>query len=803
MTVLNTLIPQQAVETLGWTLIHFAWQGLALAILLAVALRLLRKASANLRYVVGWSALVLMVMLPIATVLLTLRPAEPGHAIHRDGNTIAAAAESLVLGSTTILFGVDAEPGAIAGNTALSAPDWTQRITSALESALPPIVLGWLLGVFGLSMWRLCGWAQLQILKRRTVTPLGPRWQEMLVNLAGRLHLRRTVRALQSAMIDVPMVIGSIRPIILIPASVLTGSTPQQLEAILLHELAHIRRYDYLANLIQVAIETLGFFHPAVWWVSRTIHIERENCCDDVAAAALQNKVRYARALAWLEETRTQQARLAVAATGSNLLHRISRLVGTSPNEANRYGWIAILAAILLFAPLALSAAHGAELNLRPIKVRPEPLSRLNPKLRWMTRDRIRAIWIGDDLFDKSIEGDRTKAQVIADAGFNVVMVGMGPNTDDTPSGVVDTSKPLALKHDRSKSTALETRLAPNIAEAHRVGLHFFVNWKYGTHHLEPYRKYRSPTKGVAKYTCCPIDETYIAGQHVGKWAVKIAEGGADGINIDTEMYHSDTAEYPDPCVCDDCFATYLKRYATNWKAVYDSVAADERGKWLVDRGALDNLINPWWGDSHYVMFAAKRIEKLWDGVRRRCQAVNPTFVLARYGVFGRLPGMERGLGTPSVPCPMFAGSEYPHGPYRGSFLSKKQIVVGMPMLYVCGTYIKAQPPEMVAKSALQASLYTDGWWAWYGTSLLQDDLPGDYGRAANTSRSDYLDRIKAVHAEIDRILASPKDQWPEREDGKLNWLKKRVAEAKDDKARAEIQAVLTRYMGYVRQGGY
>ena len=471
---------------------------------------------------------------------------------------------------------------------------------------------------------------------------------------------------------------------------------------------------------------------------------------------------------------------------------------------------VGVISLALLFAiwPMFGCVADAAELELRPIKVPPEPLSRLHPKLKWMTEQKIRAIWVGDDLFDKSIEGDRTKAEVIADAGFNLVLVGMNPNSDGTPSGVVDTSKPLDPKHDRSKSTDVETRLAPNVAEAHRVGLSFFVNWKYGTGHLEPYRKYRSPTKGVAKLTCCPIDEEYIAGQHVGKWAVMIAQGGADGINIDTEMYHSDTAEYHDPCVCDVCFATYLKQFASDWQAVYDSVPADERGQWLVDRKALDTLENPWWGSSHYAIYAAKRIEKLWDGIRQRCQAINPAFVLARYGVFDRLPGMERGLGTSTVPCPMFNGNEYPMGPYRGSFISTKRINATMPVLYLCGTYVKAQPPELVAKSARQASLYTHGWWAWYGTALLVDNLPGDYGRHEGTSRSDYLDRIAEVHAEIDKLLASPKSEWPKREDGKLNMLqasfgKAEAEAAKTAKALAEAKTALDNYRNLLRQGGY
>ncbi len=135
MTVLNTLIPRQAVETLGWMLIHFAWQAVALAILLAIALRLLRKASANLRYVVGWSALVLMVILPIATVLLTLHSAEPEQAIHRDGNPIAAAAESLVLGSTTM---PQSGPGPFCGVSTVhpALPDSTSSSRATLRSGV-------------------------------------------------------------------------------------------------------------------------------------------------------------------------------------------------------------------------------------------------------------------------------------------------------------------------------------------------------------------------------------------------------------------------------------------------------------------------------------------------------------------------------------------------------------------------------------------------------------------------------------------------------------------------------------------
>ena len=471
-----------------------------------------------------------------------------------------------------------------------------------------------------------------------------------------------------------------------------------------------------------------------------------------------------------------------------------------------------LLAASIVAGACELSAgatAGDADIDLRPIKVTPEPLTRLHPKLKWMTEQKIRMMWIGDDLFEKYADTDKTKGQVIVDAGFNLVRISMGVNTSNKPSGVVDTSKPLELKHDRSKSTVLETRLAPNVAEARRVGIPLMVGWQYGSHHLEPYRKYRTDKGELHKISCCPLDKAYIAGQHIGKWAVKLAEGGADGMLIDMEMYHSDTTWFRGACTCDDCFATYLKRYATNWRAVYRQVPADQRSKWLVDRKALDNRHS--WSQSHYASFAATRVEAMYDAIRRKCQEINPTFFFGIAPQLNHLRGVERGLGTPSVPCLVFGEHEYPCGAYRGSFMCAKQCRESLPALYSCGAFISRQPPEMLANNVIQSSLYTHGWWAYYGTALLIEPgpgaekkaLPGGYGRWGQTSAADYLDRITASHRELDRLLKLPRDQWPERQDGKLDMLKRRLAEARDDKTRAEIQAELTTYMGYLRQGGY
>jgi HEAT repeat protein len=158
------------------------------------------------------------------------------------------------------------------------------------------------------------------------------------------------------------MVIGWLHPVILLPASALTGLTPQQLEAIIAHELAHIRRHDYLINLLQALIEALLFYHPAVWWVSRQIRQEREHCCDDLAVTVCGDARAYARALLEMEQLRAAGPHLAMAANGGSLLPRIQRLVGAEPKRANRFGG---LSAGVIALTTVVSAAAGAQILLQ------------------------------------------------------------------------------------------------------------------------------------------------------------------------------------------------------------------------------------------------------------------------------------------------------------------------------------------------------------------------------------------------------------------------------------------------------
>ena len=181
-------------------------------------------------------------------------------------------------------------------------------------------------------------------------------WQMAVVRLSRRLHIAAPVKLLESTLVDVPTVIGWLKPVMLLPASALAGLAPAQLEAIFAHELAHVRRHDYLVNLLQTVVETLLFYHPAVWWLSARIRTERENCCDDLAVALCGDPVAYARALADLEELRGTGGRLAMAANGASLVHRISRLLGAPSHTERTPAWLAGGLALVLLSGIAAGA---------------------------------------------------------------------------------------------------------------------------------------------------------------------------------------------------------------------------------------------------------------------------------------------------------------------------------------------------------------------------------------------------------------------------------------------------------------
>ena len=182
-------------------------------------------------------------------------------------------------------------PGTVRNSIAFA---WNDRVVLAdlpqaphrrIADFLPWLVPFWMAGVVLFYLRHLASWAMARRLRRTGVCAAPDFWQERLSLLAGRLRLSRPVKLLESGLAGVPVVMGHLRPVILMPVGLLTGLPAGQIESILLHELAHIRRDDYLVNMLQTSVEGLLFYHPVVWWISGVIRTEREHCCDDLAVA--------------------------------------------------------------------------------------------------------------------------------------------------------------------------------------------------------------------------------------------------------------------------------------------------------------------------------------------------------------------------------------------------------------------------------------------------------------------------------------------------------------------------------------
>src|SRR5919108_1365571 len=267
-------------EALGWALLHSLWQCTLVGAALASLLAIIPARAARTRYALAVTTLILMLAVPVATAV-RLRAAAPSVGARAALPTPTAPASIAVRTAAA-----SPAPAPATRSFEASRASLATHIRADLEPALPWIVVAWLTGVVILSIRLARGWGVTWRLSRVGTRPVPKPSRDALARLVVRLRVTRPVRLLESAVVQVPAVIGWLRPVVLLPASAITGLTPLQLDALLAHELAHVRRYDYLVNLLQSAIETLLFYHPAVWWVSRRVREEREHCCDDVAVGA-------------------------------------------------------------------------------------------------------------------------------------------------------------------------------------------------------------------------------------------------------------------------------------------------------------------------------------------------------------------------------------------------------------------------------------------------------------------------------------------------------------------------------------
>ena len=343
-TAMTNLLSPSVMHSLGWGLLHFVWQGTALAALAAVAMAVCRRAS--MRYLLGVGTLVLMLLAPFATVFFYSQQ-HSGVADSAKSSPFAAVAWPIARGSA-------AASGSIHAMT--TAPS---RIPGS--DALPWLVEAWLLGV-AFFMRSAGGFLLLERERRRQSSVVGPRVLEICYTLQERLGLTRVIAYCECKWLQAPAVIGWFRPVVFLPVTALTGLSEEQLESVIAHELAHIQRFDPFVNVFQVCVETLLFYHPAVWWLNKRIRAEREHCCDETAVALCGNAVEYARALTLMEEWRDAPV-LAMAANRGPLTERIVRVLGLKTLGAGMRGIglttsILCLTAALIAGNALLGMAH-------------------------------------------------------------------------------------------------------------------------------------------------------------------------------------------------------------------------------------------------------------------------------------------------------------------------------------------------------------------------------------------------------------------------------------------------------------
>jgi beta-lactamase regulating signal transducer with metallopeptidase domain len=350
MNTLITYLSDPIAEAIGWTIVHSLWQGTLIGVLALLFLKLRNNAPVQLRYLTGILAMAAILISSVLTFLMEYQPALEYSTQGSSLSGVNSAATGPVPGSGFSFRGTGEK----------SIPAFEQLF----GPALPWMSMVWMAGVMLFSLRLVGGLIFAHRLKRRGISPLPLSWTTRLEALVLRSGIRRKLNFLISRKVMVPMVIGFLRPVVLIPAGIISLMPVDQLESVLAHEIAHIRRYDFLVNVLQSLIEALFFYHPVIWILSSNVRQEREKCCDDFAVSICGKLSVYARALAGLGEISTGTALHSVAITGNRnkILNRVERLINT--RKMKTYAREKMLAGLLILGcVIILTFSTGASLS--------------------------------------------------------------------------------------------------------------------------------------------------------------------------------------------------------------------------------------------------------------------------------------------------------------------------------------------------------------------------------------------------------------------------------------------------------
>ncbi|MCK4855982.1 MAG: M56 family metallopeptidase, partial [Bacteroidales bacterium] len=286
MRILATFIPENIINALGWTIFHSLWQGLIIGLIVFFIFKYRRNISSQTRYLLGVFALAAIFASSLFTFFIAYHP-------------VSFQAEFVTFSSASISHqaGIYETADELSSLNPISS-GWQQSLIRTFDF----VSIIWFIGVLLLTLRLAGGILVINGMRRQGVSPLPAAWEQRMQLLALKTGLRRSITYLQSQKVRVPTVIGILRPVVLIPAMIISGLPADQLETIIVHELAHIRRHDFLINIMQSIMEALFFYHPVVWIISENIRQEREKCCDDYTVRVCGQVSLYARALACLSE---------------------------------------------------------------------------------------------------------------------------------------------------------------------------------------------------------------------------------------------------------------------------------------------------------------------------------------------------------------------------------------------------------------------------------------------------------------------------------------------------------------------
>lgn len=307
---------------LGWMVFHSLWQAVVVAFMVGIANIVLRKRSAQLRYVLSNLSLLLLFLMSIAT-----------FSYYYDFSKEANEVRFIPTGEANLTFQFISD---IEQST--QTPLSIAAFKDYFNHNLPLIVAIWVLGVAIFLLKLLGGLSYVYYLKNRLNFPTDEYWQDMMHRLLDKTGLNKAVELVESAAVKTPLVIGHLKPMILFPVGVINRLSEQEVEAILAHEIAHIVRHDYVFNILQSIVESLFYYHPAVWWISNQIRIERESACDEMAIALINDKFNYAKALVTVQEMAYFPLSPALNFAGqrkNQFLIRMQRILNVPQNKSN------------------------------------------------------------------------------------------------------------------------------------------------------------------------------------------------------------------------------------------------------------------------------------------------------------------------------------------------------------------------------------------------------------------------------------------------------------------------------------